>query len=218
MAALLLIAALAAQPCAAQGTETPTASASLARDAPAECLPARPNWRSIATEADRRRLRDWRDAWVEALAQARAEGHEAAIAAEGAVLDPDLELDDPALPAGNYLCRTVKLGSREPGRVPSFSAETAVPCRIGAVDTRQTFAQLAGLQRRIGRLYPDNDLRLVFLGTLQLSDEARAYQYGVDADRDVIGLVQRIGERRWRLVLPRPAHESLLDVIELTPR
>lgn len=212
MAVLLLVAALAAQPCATQG-DVP-----LTRDAPADCLPARPNWRRIATEADRARLRDWRDAWVEALAQARGEGHAAQIAAQGPLLDPDLAADDPALPPGDYVCRTVKLGSREPGLVPSFSAEAPAPCRIGTIDTRMTFARLEGEQRPIGRLYADNDLRLVFLGTLQLTDEARAYQYGVDPDRDMIGLVQRIGERRWRLVLPRPAHESLLDVIELTPR
>ena len=214
MAALLLAAALATQPCVAQA-ETPPP---LARDATAACLPARPNWRRIATEADRRRLRDWRDAWVEALAQARGEGHEAAIAAEGALLDPDVLIEDAALPPGDYLCRTVKLGSREPGVIPSFSAEAAAPCRVGAIDARMTFARLGGGQRPIGRLYPDNELRLVFLGTLQLTDEVRAYQYGVDRDRDMVGLVQRIGERRWRLVLPRPAHESLLDVIELTPR
>lgn len=216
MAALLLAAALATQPCAAQGGAT--AAVPLARDAPAACLPARPNWRRIATEVDRARLRDWREAWVEALAQARGEGHEAEIAALGPLLDPDLAVDDPALPPGDYLCRTVKLGSREPGRIPSFSAEAPAPCRIGAIDTRMTFARLEGEQRPIGRLYPDNELRLVFLGTLQLTDEARAYQYGVDPDRDMIGLVQRIGERRWRLVLPRPAHESLLDVVELIPR
>jgi hypothetical protein len=214
MAALLLAAALAAQPCAAQGE----AVAPFVREAPPACLPARPNWRLMATEADRRRLRDWRDAWVEALAQARSEGHGAAIAAEGALLDPDVIVEDATLPPGDYLCRTLKLGSREPGLVPSFSAEAAAPCRVGAIDTRMTFARLGGGQRPIGRLYPDNELRLIFLGTLQLTDEARAYQYGIDRDRDMIGLVQRIGERRWRLVLPRPAHESLLDVIELTPR
>jgi hypothetical protein len=216
MAALLLAAALATQPCTAQAEAAPAPP--LARDAPAACLPGRPNWRRIATEADRRRLRDWRDAWVEALAQARGEGHDAAIAALGPLLDPDLAVDDPTLPPGDYLCRTVKLGSREPGLVPSFSAEPPARCRIGAIDARMTFARLDGEQRPIGRLYPDNDLRLVFLGTLQLTDEARAYQYGVDPDRDMVGLVQRIGERRWRLVVPRPAHESLLDVIELTPR
>ncbi len=218
MAILLLAAALATSPCAMQGEAAAGQPASFVHDAPPSCLPERPNWRRIATEADRRRLRDWRDAWVEALAQARGDGHEAAIAAEGALLDPDLAVDDPALPPGDYVCRTIKLGSREPGLVSSFSAESAAPCRIGAIDTRLTFARLGGGQRPIGRLYPDNELRLVFLGTLQLTDEARAYQYGVDRDRDLIGLVQRIGERRWRLVLPRPAHESLLEVIELTPR
>ena len=216
MAALLLAAALAAQPCAAQTEAVPAPP--LARDAPADCLPGRTNWRRIATEVDRRRLRDWRGAWVEALAQARTEGHAAEIAALGPLLDPDLAVDDPTLPPGDYLCRTVKLGSRQPGLVPSFADEAPAHCRIGTIDARMTFARLDGEQRPIGRLYPDNELRLVFLGTLQLTDEARAYQYGVDPDRDMIGLVQRIGERRWRLVLPRPAHESLLDVIELTPR
>ena len=216
MAALLLAAALATQPCAAQAGTSPAPN--LTRDAPADCLPGRTNWRRIATEADRRRLRDWRDAWVEALAQARGEGHSAEIAALGPLLDPDLAIDDPGLPPGDYLCRTVKLGSREPGVVPSFTAEAPAHCRIGAIEGHMTFARLDGAQRPIGRLYPDNELRLVFLGTLQLTDEARAYQYGVDPDRDMIGLVQRIGERRWRLVVPRPAHESLLDVIELTPR
>jgi hypothetical protein len=31
------------------------------------------------------------------------------------------------------------------------------------------------------------------------------------------GLVERIGARRWRLVLPAPHFESGLDVVELTP-
>lgn len=217
MAAFLLAAMLATTPCAAL-QDAPQGQATLTRDAPAECLPARPNWRRIATEEDRRRLRDWRDAWVEALSQARGEGHGGEIAAFGPLLDPDLAVEDAALPPGDYACRRVKLGSRDPGVVPSFSAEPLGSCRIGTIDTRMTFARLDGVQRPIGRLYLDNELRLVFLGTLQLSDEERAYQYGVDPDRDMIGLVQRIGERRWRLVLPRPAHESLLDVIELTPR
>ena len=30
-------------------------------------------------------------------------------------------------------------------------------------------------------------------------------------------VVERIGDNRWRLVLPAPAYESLLDVIELVP-
>lgn len=214
MAAMLLSLLIAAQGCAAQDAST----APLARDVAADCVPQGRTWRSLASEADRRRLRDWRDAWIEALAQARSEGHGDAITAAGSLLDPDSALDGSALTPGDYRCRTVKVGSRQPGVVPAFADEGYANCRIGAIDSRLTFARLDGPQRPIGRIYPDNELRGVFLGTLQLSDETRAYQYGVDPDRDMIGLIQRIGERRWRLVLPRPAHESLLDVIEIVPR
>jgi hypothetical protein len=31
------------------------------------------------------------------------------------------------------------------------------------------------------------------------------------------GVVERIGERRWRLVLPYPNFESTIDVLELLP-
>jgi hypothetical protein len=57
----------------------------------------------------------------------------------------------------------------------------------------------------------------VFLGTLVLGDESLPVSYGSDRMRDMAGLVERIGDNRWRLVLPAPAYESLLDVIELVP-
>ena len=66
-------------------------------------------------------------------------------------------------------------------------------------------------------IFPGDPMREVFLGTLVLGDERRAMQYGRDPDRDVAGFVERIGPARWRLVLPRPAFESTLDVIELVP-
>ena len=214
MAMMVFSLLLAAQACATQDAAAPP----LARDSVADCVPRGRTWRSIASEADRRRLRDWRDSWIEALAQSRGEGHGEAITAAGSLLDPDAALDGSAIAPGDYRCRTIKLGSRQPGVVPAFADEGFANCRIGAIDSRMTFARLGGTQRPIGRIYPDNELRSIFLGTLQLTDESRAYQYGVDPDRDMIGLIQRIGERRWRLVLPRPAHESLLDVIEIVPR
>jgi hypothetical protein len=60
-------------------------------------------------------------------------------------------------------------------------------------------------------------MRQVFLGTLVLGDEREARQYGQDETRDVAGYVERIAPNRWRLVLPAPAFESKLDVIELVP-
>jgi hypothetical protein len=58
---------------------------------------------------------------------------------------------------------------------------------------------------------------MVFLGTLQLGDEPGVLKYGHDRERDMAGLLERIGDRRWRLVFPYPAFESTIDVLELIP-
>ena len=60
-------------------------------------------------------------------------------------------------------------------------------------------------------------MRQVFLGTMALGDELGALQYGLDETRDVAGYVERIGDKRWRLVMPQPHYESQLDVMELVP-
>ncbi len=52
---------------------------------------------------------------------------------------------------------------------------------------------------------------------MMLSDERKAQQYGDDPERDMIGALERVGPARWRLVLPYPHWESLLDVVELVP-
>jgi hypothetical protein len=172
-------------------------------------------WRSLATDDDRNRLRHWRDAWTEALAQAQP-GNAAAIAREGPLLDPDAALPGARLPAGDYRCRTIKLGAQGTGHDVFTTYEPRL-CRIGAEGSRLHLNMVEGPQRPIGILFPDAGRRMVFLGTLQLGDEALAYRYSRDRERDMVGLLERVGDRRWRLVLPHPHFESLLDVIELVP-
>ena len=178
--------------------------------------PAAPAWRSIATAEDRTRIRDWRSAWVEGLRQARAAGHGPAIAGEGALLQPDAALAGAALPDGSYRCRVTKLGSQGTGGL-AYVAYPAFECRVRAEGGLQHFAKLSGSQRPVGHVYPDGHARRVFLGTLILGDERMAMRYGQDRDRDVAGVVERIGPRRWRLVLPYPRFESKVDVVELVP-
>ena len=190
-------------------------AAGQAEPAAGECIPAAEDWRSAASDEDRRRLRGWRDAWTEALAQARAAGHEAEIGRAGVLLDPDAALPDPMPPPGDYDCRTIKIGS--PSGLLAYVSYPRFRCRIRVDRDHVDFLKLTGSQRPIGRLYPDTQRRMVFLGTMQLGDELRAYQYGVDRERDLIGAFERVGERRWRLVFPYPHFESLVDVIELTP-
>ena len=40
--------------------------------------------------------------------------------------------------------------------------------------------------------------------------------YGVEHDRDVVGVVERVGAFRWRLATPRDDGKGI-DVYELTP-
>jgi hypothetical protein len=174
------------------------------------------DWRAAATGHDRQRLRDWRDVFVTALAQARAAGHAAAVAAEGELLEPDAALGGEPIPNGDYRCRVIKLGAKSPGML-DYIAYPAFSCRIQQDGRMQSFAKLTGSQRPAGRIFPGDALRQVFLGTLILGDEMRAMQYGADPDRDVAAFVERIGPARWRMVMPRPAFESTTDVIELIP-
>jgi len=173
------------------------------------------DWRAVATDNDRARLRDWRAAFVSALTAARASGHADDIAREGALLDPDAAAGGP-IPNGTYRCRVIKIGAKSPGML-DYVAYPAFACRVQQQGKLQAFAKLDGSQRQAGIIFPNDQLRGVFLGTLMLGDESRAMQYGVDQDRDVAGFVERIGPNRWRLVMPRPHFESIVDVMELVP-
>jgi hypothetical protein len=184
---------------------------------PAAALPAAATgWRAIATDYDRERARKWRTAWVRALAEARG-GHSAEVADEGILLDPDAALRAVAPPPGDYRCRVLKLGSPGEGGL-DYVGYPQFDCRISTAAGAMDLIKLTGSQRPVGRLFPDSDRRMVFLGTLQLGDERGTLRYGHDRQRDMIGLLERIGERRWRLAVPYPAFESTLDVVELVPR
>ena len=174
------------------------------------------DWRAVATDSDRERLREWRTAFVDALRAARSAGHSSEIAGEGALLDPDAAQGGGPIPNGDYRCRVIKLGAKSAGML-DYVSYPAFQCRISQAGQLQDLAKLTGSQRQVGSLFPGDPLRQVFLGTLVLGDETRALQYGRDTERDVAGYVERIGPNRWRLIMPRPHFESVMDVMELVP-
>lgn len=174
------------------------------------------SWQSVATRADRDRIRDWWPAWHEALASARSSGHSSAIAAEGALLDPLAALPNPHLPPGTYRCRVIKLGSQGSLSL-AYVAYPYFMCRVEAEQDMFSLTKLTGSQRQVGLIFDDNERRKIFLGTLALGDETAAIDYGADQSRNVAGIVERIGPMRWRVVFPRPAFESIVDVMELVP-
>ena len=79
------------------------------------------------------------------------------------------------IPNGDYRCRAIKLGAKIAGhaRLCRLSRRSAAASSRSA--TLQRFAKLTGSQRPVGLIFPDDALRQVFLGTLVLGDEARAY-------------------------------------------
>ena len=174
------------------------------------------DWRTVATESDRVRLREWRDAFADGLAAARAAGHGDEIAREGALLQPDARLGGGPIPNGDYRCRVIKVGAKSAGLL-DYIAYPAFACRVRPENDIQGFAKLTGSQRQVGLIFPGDAMRQVFLGTLVLGDESSALQYGRDQERDVAGFIERIGPNRWRLLMPRPHFESQIDVLELVP-
>lgn len=175
-----------------------------------------PTWRATATDSDRARLRAWRDSWTQATDAVRKSG-------QGQVLDADPSLyaaeparADAALPPGRYHCAWIKLGATDP-KLAALRQAPPVDCRVTEVGKVKRFALTDGAQRPHGLIFTDDAGRPVFLGTLELSDETRALDYGRDDRRDMIGYLDRVDDRRWRLVLPQPQFESLFDIIEITP-
>lgn len=173
------------------------------------------DWRQVATSADRDRIRHWRETWLAAVAAART-ANRAGVAAEGALLDPDRALADPIPPAGRYRCRTLKLGANGTA-VRGFTTYPWFECEVAPDDGLVHFEKATGSQRPVGTIFKDGAGRGVFLGTLALGEESRALAYGRDVNRDIAGLVERIGPTRWRIAFPQPRFESQLDVMEIVP-
>lgn len=200
--------------CAAMMMLVACASKGLEPKAP---KPAPNDWRLIATQADRERLAKWRTAWMTGLDKAVAAGNGPQIAAQGALLKPDIALADPLLPAGDYACRVIKLGAQSSGQL-DYVAYPPFTCRVTAEEGRLHFAKVDGSQRPVGDIYPDDGPRMIFLGSMMLSDEARPLRYGRDTERDMAGIVERVGPHRWRIAFPYPQWESTIDVLELVPK
>jgi hypothetical protein len=191
-------------------------AASLLSPRSAANLSPRAQWRRVATDDDRNRLLLWRQTWVAAVAKARKSGNGPAIDAEGVLFDPDRALPRSKPPAGRYHCRVFKVGANGPA-ARDFTAYPVGDCRIHDEGEVSSLYRVSGPQRPVGLVFDDGPSRSVFLGTMTLGDETKPLNYGLDTSRDMAGFVERIGDRRWRLVLPAPHFETLLDVIELTP-
>lgn len=181
----------------------------------APALAASGDWRADAKRADVRRLERLDEAWAQALAEARRDGHGRELRALGALADPRVSLARPQPAPGTYRCRTIKLGSQGAAGL-SYVAYGWFRCRVELTPGGDLILEkTTGSQRQAGNLYPDASKRLVFLGAVAWGTGEGRAQYGRSPERDQVGVFERVGANQYRLAMPWPQQESKLDILEL---
>ncbi|HXG99585.1 MAG TPA: DUF4893 domain-containing protein [Sphingomicrobium sp.] len=168
------------------------------------------DWRQVATAADKARMDRYDQAWTEGLRGAQR-ANPALLRRLGAVARRGGALSRPQPTPANYRCRTIKLGGNM-----GIVAYGWFRCRVTLSPGGDlALTKVTGSQRPSGKLYPLNGRQLVFLGTVALGGERSGPAYGKVGERDLIGKFERIGGTRYRLVMPKPAFESDLDIFEV---
>ena len=222
LAAVLVLAACSQEP--AKETSGPAASPPpvTAPSAPPSAAPAAGEqggtdlWKTVATAEDQDRIARLPAAWEAALAEADQD-HGAEIDALGLLGAPDGGRAGALQPApGKYRCRTIKIGAKGEGNL-DYVAYGWFTCTIELTPGGDLIlTKASGSQRSRGLLYPDTDKRLVFVGAQAWGTDETAFPaYGQRVERDQVGVFERIGIERWRLVLPWPKQEAKLEILEL---
>lgn len=164
----------------------------------------------LLTPDDKARLASLDAVRDQTVAEARAKGTKADVAALDAVLGAKpLSVRDDFNPAGNWRCRTIKLGREAPITVYGWFR-----CRIGEDGVGYRLQKLTGSQRTAGYFYDDTDTTLVYVGALAYADEPPG-RYGQNAERNMVGKVFRSGKNALRIEFPKPVHDSDFDILEL---
>ena len=167
-------------------------------------------WRRVASARDASALDTVAVGWDRALAASRAAGLTRRVAAEGKLLARDAGLPRASPAPGTYRCRYVRLGARK------WTASAQAYCYVGVEAGQLSLAtELRGL-RLGGYLWePGSGARLVFLGAAAPGGGMSAPAYGDNPAVDSAGLIERIGEFRYRLVLPDPAPAGGITIVEM---
>jgi hypothetical protein len=169
-------------------------------------------WRSVASPSDSAALDGLAGRWLQALAAGRAAKLSRRIAAEGELLDPGAGLARAAPAPGTYRCRYVRPGGRRwVSSAPGY-------CYVGVEGGQLSLAtEIRGL-RLGGYLWePKDGEKLIFLGAAVPAGAKTARAYGESAEFDSAGLVERIGDFRYRLTLPERSGLTVIEMVAAPP-
>lgn len=154
-----------------------------------------------------------------AMRQALAGGAPQDLATLAEIMAGDPLPPDRVTLAGDWTCRTVKIG----GLVP-LTVYGEFRCRIERDGAGWRLEKLTGSQRTRGTIRVDGD-RLVYVGVGHVADTPpppyAALAGGVPPDLQgrvypQVGIVEQISADRARLLLPAPILESRFDILYLT--
>ncbi len=179
--------------------------------------PAFAAWQDRTSPYDIERLSHLSEARAAGMQEAEHGAPQRDLVAARAVLNRNTRPVSIAALAGNWRCRTIKLGGMAPSVVYSW-----FNCRIGTHDGHAYFEKLSGTQHFGGALYQHESGGYVFLGGMNWAKDGPAnyssarQSLGADTTpSDAVGLLSSIGPNVARIEFPYPAQESTFDVIEL---
>jgi hypothetical protein len=171
-------------------------------------------WRQAATPAGLAAIDGIDQRWAAALADARRRGATRTINAEAPLLDPTGALPRAAPAPGAYRCRLLRVAP--PGtRIRGLSVSRSAFCFVGVKDDQLSLTTEIAANRLGGYLEETRTSgAMIFLGATAGARGVPAVGYGEDAARDRVGRFERIGDFRYRLIVPAPAAPELM-VFEL---
>lgn len=177
-------------------------------------LAASPAWADgtfpdLLERADRDRLRALDETRPEVIEAARQGGASIDVGVLNRVLEGEAQAQSAAALAGDWQCRTLRLGGLLPLTVHGWFR-----CRITDDPAGLRLEKLGGSQRSSGILYDLGEARLGYAGAEAWGEEPPR-RYGEDAERDQVGYLIPLSPDRLRLELPAPRQESRLDILEL---
>lgn len=166
---------------------------------------------------DAARLAGFTTAFGDAMLQATSGGAPGDVAALTRALagTPQVAFDETL--AGDWACRTIKLGGISP-----LIVYTPFKCRFTIGPQGFDFEKLTGSQRTRGSILL-RDGRAIYLGIGYVSGETPPDYDALPQDFQSSGTIQtqvavfeRVSPTRARLMFPSPATESVFDILELT--
>jgi Domain of unknown function (DUF4893) len=109
--------------------------------------------------------------------------------------------------AGNWSCRTIKLGG-----LTTLVVYPKFRCSVLDDGSGWYLKKLTGSQRTEGRFYTNSDSELTYLGAAFVAGET-ASKYGSTNKDSHVAIVERLAENRVVLQFPAPVYESDFDLL-----